>query len=304
MSTDSIGSNFVMQNMIQNFINLQNDYTEKQLAVSSTKHSNNYAQLSDKEQANIFMELQTNISKLSDYTNNNGTIMKKLNTMHKALSNIEKIAQNTKALLTQRESVNAPAMHLEQDIRSNLALIRDNLNISLGNEHLFAGGSTNTTAVGDIINISNIIGDKISANYYIGDNFTLNIQASDSLNIEYGVKANDQAFQTLIGALHTAIKGDQEDDIATRHQASDMLDQATLDINNLVSTLGNQMKNLENIEKTNKDLTFYYNKVINDMVYTDIPSTMIEINNDIAALTSSYSLLNKSSHLSLVDYLK
>ncbi|MFV9875487.1 MAG: hypothetical protein AB8U25_02745 [Rickettsiales endosymbiont of Dermacentor nuttalli] len=304
MSIDSIGSNFVMQNMIQNFINLQNDYIQKQLAVSSTKQSNNYAQLADKDQSNILIELQNNINKFTDYNDNNATIMKKLNTMHKALSNIQTIAQTTKALLTRRESFNAPAIHLEEDLRSSLALIMDNLNTTLGDEHLFAGGRTNITPVNDIVYTSNIIGDKLSANYYSGDDFTLQIQASDSLNIQYGIKANDPAFQTLIGALHTAIQGDKEDDRAIRRSASDMLDKATQDVNNLISTLGNQMRNLDNISKTNTDINFYYNQIVNGIVYTDIPSTMIEINNDLTALISSYSLLNKYSHLSLADYLR
>lgn len=304
MSTDSIGSNSIMQNMINNFVNIQNDYTQKQLAVSSTKQSKNYAQLSNKEQSNILIELQNNISKFSDYSNNNATTMKKLNTMHKALSNIQEIAQHTKVLLTRRESFNAPAMHLVDDIKSNLALIRDNLNASLGDEHLFAGGRTNITPVGDIINTSNIVGDKISANYYSGDDFILNLQASNSLNIKYGVKANDEAFQTLIGALHNAIQGDQENDFEIRRISSEMLDQAIQDINNKIATLGNQMTNLNSISKTNEDINFYYSQIVNGIVYTDIPSTMIEINSDIIALTASYSLLNKYSHLSLSDYLR
>lgn len=264
-----------------------------------------------------FLGLGTNINRIQDlensingadrYRDNNTVAITRLNTMSESISQIQEVISQLSSDLVNENSPGGNVVDLAESARNALDIVESALNISQAGRSLFAGSKTNQPAVGDLRNISNLAGDTPTANYYQGDAFLASVQASDTLNVSYGITADDQAFQDAIGALHAAIRleesGKQEDAVL----AGDLKERALSGLRDIQTRLGSDVKALEGANKQHDIVQTKLNVAYSALVGNDTNALMeatIEASLNEATLTATLQTFARVSNLSLVDFLR
>jgi flagellar hook-associated protein 3 FlgL len=206
--------------------------------------------------------------------------------------------------LTTRMSSSGRSMNLTQIAKENyLPTIRDNLNFEFQGRYLFAGSRTDAPPVGDIVNNSNVMNGAITSNYYNGNSVLLTASASNSLDVAYGINADNQIFQNLIACANKIITADTNNDQIGISQAFDIANTAINDLTQLRATLDN---NLSAIQDVNTDFTnqqIYLTSMISNTEQTDFPKVTAQLISDQTSLTASYKAFAMMSKMNLGNFL-
>ena len=110
------------------------------------------------------------------------------------------------------------------------------LNVELDGRHLFAGSRTDTAPV--VLDPAFSAFGAADDTYYQGDAVELTVRADVDHDLTYGMTADREGFQELIGALRATIEGDGSDDQALLESALDLVNAALPKITGYRSEIG------------------------------------------------------------------
>ncbi|MBB5685252.1 flagellin [Sphingobium boeckii] len=210
-----------------------------------------------------------------------------------------------KALLEVIGTGNGPG--LQADIESNFDSLRATLNtVSAGNA-IFAGSQTNTKPfipqqLSDMVGLA-------SADAFANDQILRSAQMADGVNVEFGIVASDvagnlvKAYRTLaeagpFGDKPTAVQLD------AMKQAISELEIGLKDIRSNNAHNGAKQNQVETLGLRADERALMLEKVIGDAEDADMGQVALDIENNRAILTASYSVFAQISGLSLANYLR
>ncbi len=282
--------------------NTQLDLAKLNKQITSGKKADTFTGLGN--DVNRVLSLEASIKESERFIRGNQTIVNRLNVMDLALSQMIEVAQQFKSNIANELSPSAPSQNLSAIADNTLDIIADSLNRQEASRSLFAGSKTDTPAVGDLKAVTNLLDGQPTANYYLGDDLTFTIQATRQTTVEYGIKANDTAFQNLIGAVNMAISAEESGLHENMVTASDMLDDALSQLINLRSKIGANIETLEDSNVQHEGVKFQLESVLGQVTETDIVQASIEVSMNEALLTATMQTFARITSLNLTDFLR
>jgi flagellin-like hook-associated protein FlgL len=251
-----------------------------------------------------YLSLKNNFQSIDNYLTNNKTTLNRITTMDKSLDSLIKVAGDMRQALTTRKSPAGRSMGLAQIVKTNfLPTIKDNLNSQFQGLYMFSGSKNDVQPVGDILNSSNIINGVITSNYYNGNNVKISSGVTESLNLEYGITANEKVFQNLIAVANKFISADENNDNSIMNESSVLINQTIEELVQLRAKCNNHEKSVKDANLGLNNQKEYYNQVITGIVETDIPVVMTELYNHKGILEASYKAFAIINKMNLTDYI-
>ena len=216
-----------------------------------------------------------------------------LNASESALTSVETILSDTKALCVQMANGTIGANQRSaaaETVQNNLEEIVSLANANVAGNYIFSGTKTDTIPFDQ------------DGNYY-GDNNGFAIKISKNSTIEIG-NDGDAVFGTLFNTLIDLKDALQSNDVDGIEDAMNNLDGHFDDISAKISDVGSKMNRMEIKNKIYQDLNFTNTERLSNLEDADIAEAVMNVK--AAELTYQAALASSSKvmTLSLVDYLK
>ena len=216
-----------------------------------------------------------------------------LNASESALTSVETILSDTKALCVQMANGTIGADQRSaaaETVQNNLEEIVSLANANVAGNYIFSGTKTDTVPFDQ------------DGNYY-GDNNGFAIKISKNSTIEIG-NDGDAVFGTLFNTLIDLKDALQSNDVDGIQDAMNNLDGHFDDISAKISDVGSKMNRMEIKNKIYQDLNFTNTERLSNLEDADIAEAVMNVK--AAELTYQAALASSSKvmTLSLVDYLK
>ncbi len=283
-STSSINRRVI--NNIQHASNAMN----KQYAnISSGKSANRWSDLEAYDSAAL-QELEARIMSCSAEMNLYRAQERKIEGIARSMQNINDIVSKTiYDTLQAKNPVFGKQVPLRISSAQRLEALQIELSASYEGDYLFGGFKTNTPPVSDIVNHSNLTrAGQPNNSYYLGD------QPPDVIT------AGASMFQKTIAALHLLKTGDN----TQYDRALEWLQQSGEEIITEMTKLHSQSHNLKEQIRTTQDLQDHLGEEKYKIIGLDLPTAMIELENQVNTLNATFMATAHTQQLSLVNYLK
>ena len=215
-----------------------------------------------------------------------------LNASESALTSVETILSDTKALCVQMANGTMGADQRSaaaETVQNNLEEIVSLANANVAGNYIFSGTKTDTIPFDQYGN-------------YSGDSNAFAIKISKNSTIEIG-SAGDAVFGTIFNTLTDLKNALQNNDVGGIQDAMDNLDGHFDDITAKISDVGSKMNRMEIKDKIFQDLNFSNTERLSKIEDADIAEAIMNVK--AAELTYQAALASSSKvmTLTLMDYL-
>lgn len=302
MVINRISSAGIHHNTVSDSLRVQSKLSKTQQQVSSGMVSNDFQGLSGKVET--FVQMEGKMKKTNTFIQTNTLVLSRLQTTDVALDQIIDIADDFKNLLMTRNTGGAGnSVPFGTSARGLMQSLGAQLNTSQEGRYLFGGTKTDVPPVVSPIPSNAITGipDDI---YYQGNNQNLSAKVQENYDVDYGVRANDPAFQKLIAAMNLGLAGDSANSSQQLSESTEMIKQALDEIIALRAKVQQNTVNITDINERHEQLNLYWKGYTESISKTDLTKASIDIAMDTAVLQATYQTFSTISGLKLTDYLR
>lgn len=309
---DRISTFTQTSSLIENNMKTQAKYAEGQLQLSSGMKSDTYQGIS--EDTPQILSLESEYERIVSQTENSETATSRLENMYTALSSMIDTGQSFYADLNGAVS----GTSLEGDALVELAeqqmdAITSLMNTQVGGRYLFSGSATNTAPVDmdayvndTVVNptpppATTTVWNVENTSYYQGNDYSQSVEASDGTVIEYGVTADNSAFEKILRAFDQVINN--ADDTDALAEAYDLFAEGLDELSELQSSVSQSATTLDQIIDDNLTELDLIEAQISDLKEVDLAEVSTRLASLETQLEASYSVTTTLLQLNLVDYL-
>ncbi|WP_372006145.1 flagellin [Tistrella mobilis] len=291
-----------MNRSLSNMMEVQARTYDTNTQISSGKVAQNYAGIAGDSEKTL--NLRSEATRIDNYLSNAKDVDRRLTLIDQSLSAIGDAASSLRTLLMQATTSGlSDAVPLQQEAQGLLDTVTGALNVSEDGRYLFGGSRTDTKPVTVPVPDPAVWGDP-DASYYAGDDVALSARLDDQITMDYGVNADREGFQQLIGALKAAIEAGEIGSTAMAETALTMVNDAIATLADYRAEVGTNQARLDSIISGHEDRKVTQEEAISAIENTDIPSATIRMSNDQTILDASYMMVSQINRMSLADYLK
>jgi flagellar hook-associated protein 3 FlgL len=179
-----------------------------------------------------------------------------------------------------------------------------------GNQVTIGTPLTDAVAIGETASFIGIVDENAPAFYYQGDLTGAQISAriDDGFDLQYGIRGDDRAFATIMGALYALATSDltTTTDAGYRElarMAMNDIDDGFDQLQELIGVLGVRQNTIEQTEKRHTDFLITLQQQIVDVEDVDPADALTRLALLQTNLEASFKLIATSSSLSLVNFL-
>lgn len=288
--------------LISDTLRVQTQYAKTNLQLSSGYISDDYMGIASDTQ--IVVDLKSNIERYDIQTQNANRVKTRTESMFAAMTSLNDFANQFLTKLSQALSGSYPnsadTLASAQSVQINVVAA---LNTKVAGRYLFAGSMIDTTPVDltDPAIIAQTVPSVADTSYYQGDGTILQAQIADNHTINYGVTADDPAFELLMRSLNLVINNPSDSTaIAEAHtlvqQAIDGMATIQADLSQKASAIDTQILQTENDSN-------YLDELLSGLTETDITSASVRLTDYQTQLEASYNVMSRLRSMSLHDYL-
>lgn len=200
-----IGSFANQQLILDATLRTQSQLAETRLQAATGKKSQIFSGIA--QDSSRLVNLKNEVAKADQYIENIATTEKRLTLMNLSLETIDEIAREMRSITV--NSLNGEAAdtnNLTEVATQFLEQTVELLNQRDDSRYLFAGGKTDTKPV-DLANgvytapVPPPFDAVVDTGYYEGDSTTQQVRIDDGVTIQYGITADQSAFEKVIRAL-------------------------------------------------------------------------------------------------------
>lgn len=299
---DRIATYAHSQSLAQELMRLQSTYSKGQMQASSGLKSTTYQGISTSTQR--LLNLQSDYSRITGQSENAQIALDRVNSMYSAVQSMLDMITAAQSMIT---GTGSGAGYDSNALQNEATQARDefvsSLNTKQAGRYLFGGGVTDAAPV-DVTAAGYGGATSPSAentSYYQGDGYQASVNASDSLSIQYGMTADQPAFEMALRAYDLLISNPS--DQAAIQEAYALFDDAFDAMNTLQTQLSNQATALENQINRNADELNLLDGLIEDIQNVDLAEVTVRLSELETQLEASYALTTKLLTLNLHDYL-
>jgi len=284
--------------MARELMRLQTEYAKTSLQQSSSLKSETFQGIS--EDSYSLLKMQSNYDQLVSESENAQTALDRVDQMYSAVSSMNDLISSMSGALSEAIST-ANNETIQSTASDALDEFTSLLNTQFSGRYLFSGSATDTTPV-DISALSSLSSPtSADTSYYQGDDTIASVKVSSSLDISYGVTANNPAFEKVIRSLQLVVSAPT--DSTALKEAYNLLQDATTDVGNIYASLSTKASTLETqISKNTEDMN-QLDSMISNVTDSDLATVTVKITELETQLEAAYSISSKLMQLKLSDYL-
>lgn len=297
VSTYAYTNTVVSENM-----RLQTKYADLNTQISSGLISQDYKGIAKDSQ--YLLAVESSQDKLTAYNANGNSTLALVNIMYSTLGQLENMANSmlssiTSALGGDLVPGTIVATQADNAMRETAGL----LNLRVGGRYIFSGSDIDTVPVDltDPAWIPQAAPSVVNSTYYQGNSTVNSSQISETFTVNYGVKADNTAFEKIFRAYNILFNNPTSG--ADKTEASDLIQQAITDIANIRGLLSTQARAIEEQTDKNEQDRIYLKELSSTIKEVDIPSASVRLTEVQGQLEASYSASVRILNLSLVNYL-
>jgi flagellar hook-associated protein 3 FlgL len=308
-------SNLASNKLIQSTIlRTQDRILDRQLQISTLQKSQNYAGIAD--ETNRLVTMEASRRKVEQYMSESSNVKLRMDTMLNSMDSLKTTMKDVEGLVRDLLDDGTLADGIDKDdfAAVKIAEIEDFLNVRVAGRYLFSGSLTETKPVspGDLTTapantatppaFSTVAEPSF---YYEGDQTKLKARLNEGLEVQYGVTADEPAFEKLIRTVRILRSTPLTDpDIRTKMQeAANLITEAKENMEALKLNVGTKMEQLGRTLDTLKTSKNFMDGIVSDLESADTTTAVAELTQDQTMLEASYNVLVRLSQLTLTKYL-
>jgi flagellar hook-associated protein 3 FlgL len=289
--------------MITSALRTQSIMANEQIEESSGVKSEDFAGYGSDTQSII--NLQISVSRAETYIDAATQADSKVQVMYSAVGSVTDLITNLRsdlsAATTGSSTDTSSLISSAQDMLQEMGSI---LNTQYDGQYVFSGASTSTAPV-DLTSFDSGTGSLSTADtsYYQGDDQIASVQVSDDQTVDYGVTADNSAFEQVMRVLKYIAN-------SSSLSSSDISSAATVASNALdaVSIVQSKLSDASSqIEEASSEQTSYKNYAStfgSDLTSVDVAAVTAQMSTYQSQLTASYAAIAKIDSMNLASYLK
>jgi flagellar hook-associated protein 3 FlgL len=281
MVNTRVSSAGIHHNTLSDALRVQSKLAKTQGQVSSGLKSQDFQGLSG--QVETFVQMEGKMKKTNTFIQTNTVVLSRLQTTEVVMEQIIDISDDFKNLLmTRNNAASGPSAQFAVSAKALMKSLGSQLNTSQEGRFLFGGTKTDLPPVVDPI--------------------PANVQ--ENYDVDYGVRANDPAFQKLVAAMNLGLAADGANSSEQLSQATAMLASALEEIVALRAEVQQNVVNITDINERHTQLNLYWKGYTESIAKTDLTAAAIDISMDQAILQASFQTFSTITSLKLTDYLR
>jgi len=189
--------------------------------------------------------------------------------------------------------------------KANLTQMGNLLNATYGGRYLFGGSVTTSPPVA--MDAAYMATDPFAGpttDYYLGDDAVAQVQVSTDHTVQYGVRADEPAFEKALRAIKMIADATGNLDDAELEAAVKLVDEAINAVTVVMSRLGVTSGILKNAASSQAEYQYYVKINITNIKEVDAAEVAVQLATYETQLNASYAALAKIQSVSLMDYLR
>lgn len=288
--------------MITENMRLQTKYADINTQISSGLKSQSYKGIARDSQ--YLLAIESSSDKLDAYNANANTALATINTMYSTMGSIDDLANSILSDITAALGGNGvtPAV-MQSQAQIGMNELESLLNLRIAGRYAFSGTDIDTAPVNlaDPGWVAQSAPSVANTAYYQGNSSVMSVQVSETMTVDYGVKADSSGFEKLFRAYNLVYNnpGSTPD----LQEASTLVKTAIDEIANTRSVLSTHANTVQGqIDKNEQDNSFL-DSLISTIKETDIPTASVQLTEIQGQLEAAYSASARLLNLSLVKYL-
>lgn len=307
-------------------LNTQARMAELQIQVSSGQKAQRYSGIAN--DAHRLVSLQDAHARATQYLQTNKIVDSRLTTMETNISQMFDSATQFRTLLVNAlNNNNADDLSIATAATNAKEQFANLLNVQVDGRYLFAGSRTDTSPV-DLTGWSvppnltpplTLPLPQYKSEYYKGDGVQQTAEIDTDQTIDYGIAADEDAFEYVLRAMHYVETTGSPPDRDTLETALALLNTALgtgspdaargapaigRDLADLRSLIGTSRKAIEQADTRHNDFTLQLEQNIGDIASVDVAQALTELSTQQTQLQASYMTLSRLSQLSLLEFLR
>lgn len=304
---DRIASFTQTSQLIQGNLRLQSNYAETQVQIASGYVSDRYEGIA--VDTSRLLNLESDYKRISQQTENAQLALDRVEIAFSSMGSIIDQTQQFVADLTATVSgFGSQGADLLNIAQTNLNQVAGNLNTQLADRYLFAGSATQTRPVdlndpafgGQIFIFP---GPSVAdTDYYQGDNIIQSVEASDGFTVNYGVTADNQAFEKIIRGYDLIITNPT--DGPTLDEALRIMLEGVDEVAVLKASASQDAQTLDGQISSNLEDLNLIETQIADIREVDLAEASTRLAQLETQLEASYAVTTDLLRLSLVDFIR
>lgn len=292
--------------LVQYMMRTQSKVAAAQIQASSGLQSTDYKGIADASGRLVNLEAQYQRSER--YVDEGEVVNGRIETMYDAVDGMSDLIARLQSLTASLQGSAATAAEGVQEEMSGLMQeFAGLMNTQMDGRYLFAGAKTDTQPVTlDSATYTPITSVPSSADtsYYQGDDGVAYFQASDEVVIEYGITANDPAFEQALRAFNILSNMSVDPlDTDALAEADDLASSAADGLAVVQSKLGVASSTLERTIDQHVDLQLVLETQVDDIRSIDLAEASARLSTLEASLEATMSLMNILQKNNLSDLL-
>jgi len=290
-----------------NIMRTQSNVAETHIQISSGKKSQDYASIA----TNSFelVSIERSLDRTVQFNKNIDRAQMRLEVMESSIATMTDRATEVLSIISQGLSGdNMDDLPLQQFAASFSTEIEALLNTQIEGRYLFAGSQTNTIPV-DLSDPAytpqaGLPGTfTADTGYYQGDTAILSIRADDNFELDYGITADESAFEELLRALSYMSYAGANSDITVLEESFSLMKSALDGLSDLRGQIGANSKILLKTKEAHEDFLTFAENTASEIEDVDIAQATTEMSFAEVQLQGSYLALSRVSNLNLLQYL-
>jgi flagellar hook-associated protein 3 FlgL len=297
----------------------QRQVSDFQLQVTTGKKSQSFSGIA--KDTGRLLTLKSEVSNAQQFLQNIVVVEKRLDLMEFSLEQLDDLARQTRTdLINALNGSNANRSELDKIMQARLNQVVDLLNTRDDSRFLFAGGKVTTKPV----DLNNGVYTTPSpppfdttadTGYYDGDSVVQSARLDEDFVINYGIKADESAFEKIIRTLDTIAQMTFSDPITATEQqvirdSITTLSQAIDDngssktVTDLISDVGLDRVQLGAIRDKHTTFNEFLLTSIADIENVDTAEALANLNFQQTQLEVSFAAIARAQTVSLNDFLR
>jgi flagellar hook-associated protein 3 FlgL len=300
-----------MQQVIQNLSQLDTQGSSLEQEITTGLVSTTYSGIAP--QAAQLVNLNAVQSLQQGFINTINTVNQQLSSMSLATSTMASMVEQFGSQL-QTNAFNTTGATIQTQAQALLAQVGDYLNTQGGEGYLFSGSATTTapfdaSALPDPGDLTTSVNGAPPAGYYQGNDNVASAQVDTNLTVQYGVTADNPAFEQVVRVLNFLANSpafDQSNpaDVANVNTAEQMLTSAGTDLQQLTSNIGMNQSELNNELQMHQQAQTLAQSNISNITQANPATVITQLDTLQTQIEASYQTVNMLQNLSLANYLK
>ena len=296
----------MQQNMLSQIRSVQSQLAEATEQSSSGVKSDSYAGVADNSY--VIATLSAEISEAVAYADIAEEIQTRVEVYYSTLNDmVDLLTEMTSDLSGALSTGTDKAYGINESAGAALETFASLLNTQYEGRYIYAGSASDTAPVSvDTADYAVITSPSTTdLSYYSGNSDIASAKVADGTTIEYGITAQEDAFEQALRALNLAANASTDPvDEAALTEAMELIESAAAGLSELQNQVSYTQDQLEAVVDMHTDFQLAAEGTVSNLADIDLAEAVVTLETLSIQLEASYSITAQITDMSLFEYLR